>query len=69
VTKPVWHIPFALQEGTLGPRLEESSKRRARFPLIDRALVPRGPEDVPVLRLDGRNIGDSTAIISALSGG
>jgi glutathione S-transferase len=59
------------REGTLGARLEG---RRAPAPLavpgahIAIALwLTRGAQyTFPVLRLDGRNIGDSTAIIAAL---
>ena len=72
-SKPVlWHIPVSHYSEKARWACPQGGRARAPRPDSgrphgDRAVAhPRSAKTFPVLRLDGRNIGDSTAIIEAL---
>jgi glutathione S-transferase len=74
MTKPVlWHIPVSHYSEKVRWALDHKGiehERRAPVPGVHIAIalwLTRGADTTfPVLRLDGRNVGDSTAIIAAL---
>ncbi len=72
-SKPVlWHIPVShYSEKARWALAHKGIDHDRRSPVLGAHRLrpvahPRGPQDVSVLTLEGRNIGDSTAIIAAL---